>query len=102
MLCFRNIVALLNAFELAESDITDSSYDQVVQRLNETYPDIIQGLDLKTCNLDTFLSEVRFSPSLCLMRNVYYKSYLTLLCCNTVLFLGLGSGGDWFSLHCVH
>uniref|UniRef100_A0A671UG94 Transporter n=1 Tax=Sparus aurata TaxID=8175 RepID=A0A671UG94_SPAAU len=52
-----NIVALLNAFELAESDITDSSYDQVVQRLNETYPDVIQGLDLKTCNLDTFLSE---------------------------------------------
>lgn len=101
-MCFRNIVALLNAFELAESDITDSNYDQVVQHLNETYPDVIQGLDLKTCNLDTFLSEVSFSPSLCLMRNVYDITDRTLLCCNTVLCLDLGSGGDWFSLHSVH
>lgn len=60
---FRNIITLLNMFELPEGDITDSNYDQVVQRLNETHPDIIQELDLKTCDLNTFLSEVRLSRS---------------------------------------
>lgn len=60
MLYFRNIVALSNVFGLAEGDITDSNYNQVVQHLNETYPDVIQELDLKTCNLNTFLSEVGF------------------------------------------
>ncbi|KAG7242140.1 hypothetical protein INR49_024186 [Caranx melampygus] len=52
-----NIMALLNVFDLAESDITESNYNQVVQRFNETHPEVIQGLALKTCNLDTFLSE---------------------------------------------
>lgn len=46
-------------FDLAEDDITDSNYNQVVRHLNETYPEVIQELDLKTCNLNTFLSEVR-------------------------------------------
>lgn len=57
---FRNIMALLNVFDLAEGDITDSNYNQVLQHLNETYPEVIQEIDLKTCDLNTFLSEVRF------------------------------------------
>ncbi|XP_028326627.1 solute carrier family 6 member 19b [Gouania willdenowi] len=52
-----NILALLNAFNLAEDHITGSNYDQILQQLNVTYPGAIQELDLKTCNLDTFLSE---------------------------------------------
>ncbi|XP_071372144.1 solute carrier family 6 member 19b [Centroberyx affinis] len=53
----RNILALLNAFDLPEGNITDSNYDHVVQRFNETYPEVIQELDLQTCDLNTFLSE---------------------------------------------
>lgn len=53
-------MALLNVFDLAEGDITESNYDQVVQYFNETQPEVIQGLALKTCHLNTFLSEVRF------------------------------------------
>uniref|UniRef100_A0AAQ5ZDG7 Transporter n=1 Tax=Amphiprion ocellaris TaxID=80972 RepID=A0AAQ5ZDG7_AMPOC len=52
-----NILALLNAFDMAEGSITDNHYNQVVQRLNETHPEVIQGIDLKTCDLTTFLSE---------------------------------------------
>ncbi|KAK6327039.1 hypothetical protein J4Q44_G00026840, partial [Coregonus suidteri] len=37
--------------------VTESNYDQVLQRLNGTYPEVIQGLNLKTCDLNTFLSE---------------------------------------------
>ncbi|XP_008293054.1 solute carrier family 6 member 19b [Stegastes partitus] len=51
-----NILALLNAFDLTEDSITDSNYDKMVQSLNETYPDVIQGMDLKTCDMETFLS----------------------------------------------
>uniref|UniRef100_A0A3Q1G9V4 Transporter n=1 Tax=Acanthochromis polyacanthus TaxID=80966 RepID=A0A3Q1G9V4_9TELE len=52
-----NILALLNAFDMAEGSITDNNYNQVVQHLNETHPEVIQGIDLKTCDLTTFLSE---------------------------------------------
>lgn len=53
-------MALLNTFDLAESDITEYNYHQVVKHFNETHPEVIQGLALKTCDLNTFLSEVRF------------------------------------------
>ncbi|KAM9352912.1 LOW QUALITY PROTEIN: solute carrier family 6 member 19b [Symphorus nematophorus] len=56
-----NIIALSNVFELAEGNITDNNYNQVVQHFNETHPEVIQELDLKTCNLNTFsFSELRF------------------------------------------
>lgn len=55
---FRNILGLINAFDFAEGGITGHNYTQVVQHLNETYPGVIQELDLKTCDLNTFLSEV--------------------------------------------
>ncbi|XP_024917124.1 solute carrier family 6 member 19b isoform X2 [Cynoglossus semilaevis] len=56
--CFsENILTLLNVFELPEGNITESNYEQVLRSLNETNPEIIQGLPLKICNLDTFLSE---------------------------------------------
>uniref|UniRef100_A0A8L0DP59 Transporter n=1 Tax=Oncorhynchus mykiss TaxID=8022 RepID=A0A8L0DP59_ONCMY len=52
-----NILALLNTFDLPEGNVTESNYDQVLQSLNGTYPEVIQGLNLKTCDLNTFLSE---------------------------------------------
>ncbi|KAJ8397300.1 hypothetical protein AAFF_G00441340 [Aldrovandia affinis] len=52
-----NILALMNAFDLPENNVTESNYEDVLHSLNSTSPEIIQGLNLKTCNLDTFLSE---------------------------------------------
>lgn len=55
----RNILALLNAFELPMGTITESNYDEVLQALNSTSPSIILGLNLKTCNMQDLLSQVR-------------------------------------------
>uniref|UniRef100_A0A8C9RQ25 Transporter n=1 Tax=Scleropages formosus TaxID=113540 RepID=A0A8C9RQ25_SCLFO len=52
-----NILALMNAFDIPEGNITDSNYDEVFQNLNSTFPETIQSLNLKTCDLNTFLSE---------------------------------------------
>ncbi|XP_033837410.1 solute carrier family 6 member 19b [Periophthalmus magnuspinnatus] len=52
-----NILAILNAFDLAEGEITTSNYTEVVQHLNTTNPDAFQALHLDTCDLNTFLSE---------------------------------------------
>ncbi|XP_062855388.1 sodium-dependent neutral amino acid transporter B(0)AT1-like [Trichomycterus rosablanca] len=53
----RNILALLNAFDLPEGNITESTYDEAFQILNSTSPAIVQGLDLKTCDMQTLLSQ---------------------------------------------
>ncbi|KAJ8415851.1 hypothetical protein AAFF_G00404080 [Aldrovandia affinis] len=52
-----NILALINTFELPEGNITASNYAEAVLSLNRTDQDVIESLNLKTCNLDTFLSE---------------------------------------------
>ncbi|KAL2080627.1 hypothetical protein ACEWY4_024420 [Coilia grayii] len=52
-----NILALLNAFDLPEGSINESNYEETLNRLNGTSPGIIQGLDLTTCNIQTFLSQ---------------------------------------------
>ncbi|XP_036371936.1 solute carrier family 6 member 19a, tandem duplicate 1 [Megalops cyprinoides] len=57
-LCLHgNILALLNAFDLPEGNITEGNYEEVLQSLNSTSSEIIQGLNLRTCDLKTFLSE---------------------------------------------
>ncbi|XP_055358939.1 solute carrier family 6 member 19b [Betta splendens] len=53
----RNILGLINAFDLAEGSITESNYSQAVKHLNETKPAVIEQLNLTTCDLNTFLSE---------------------------------------------
>ncbi|XP_042372544.1 sodium-dependent neutral amino acid transporter B(0)AT1-like [Plectropomus leopardus] len=55
----ENIVMLLNAFDLAEGTITESNYDEMLQKLNSTVSglEIIQGLDLSSCSLRSFLSD---------------------------------------------
>ncbi|KAL4629752.1 sodium-dependent neutral amino acid transporter B(0)AT1-like [Arapaima gigas] len=52
-----NILALMNTFEIPEGNITESNYKDVLQNLNGTFPEIIQDLQLKTCDLNTFLSQ---------------------------------------------
>ncbi|XP_028288783.1 sodium-dependent neutral amino acid transporter B(0)AT1-like [Parambassis ranga] len=55
----ENILLLLNAFNQAEGSITESNYDEMLQHLNSTASgsEVIQGLGLSPCNLQTFLSE---------------------------------------------
>ncbi|XP_062385551.1 sodium-dependent neutral amino acid transporter B(0)AT1-like [Sardina pilchardus] len=52
-----NILALMNTFDLAEGSVNETNYEAELQRLNGTSPDIIQGLQLRTCDIQTFLSE---------------------------------------------
>ncbi|XP_072366051.1 sodium-dependent neutral amino acid transporter B(0)AT1-like [Scyliorhinus torazame] len=56
--CFdNNILSLTNAFDLAETSLTRGNYDEVLQYLNSTSPDIVNKLDLKTCDLQNLLSQ---------------------------------------------
>uniref|UniRef100_I3JAT3 Transporter n=1 Tax=Oreochromis niloticus TaxID=8128 RepID=I3JAT3_ORENI len=52
-----NILHLINAFDYPENSITIDNYDQVLTNLNQTNPDIIQGLPLKTCDMQNLLSQ---------------------------------------------
>ncbi|XP_051811621.1 sodium-dependent neutral amino acid transporter B(0)AT1-like [Acanthochromis polyacanthus] len=52
-----NILKLINAFNYAENSITESNYNEAVNYLNQTNPDVFQGLDLQTCDMQTFLSQ---------------------------------------------
>uniref|UniRef100_A0A8P4K302 Transporter n=1 Tax=Dicentrarchus labrax TaxID=13489 RepID=A0A8P4K302_DICLA len=53
----NNIWKLMNAFDYPENNITDSNYNEVLAHLNQTNPEIIQGLELQTCDLQSFLSQ---------------------------------------------
>ncbi|XP_004074449.1 sodium-dependent neutral amino acid transporter B(0)AT1 [Oryzias latipes] len=52
-----NIMTLTNAFDLPEMNITSSSYDATLSSLNVSYPDVLPGLDIQTCDLQILLSE---------------------------------------------
>uniref|UniRef100_A0AAR2KSC5 Transporter n=1 Tax=Pygocentrus nattereri TaxID=42514 RepID=A0AAR2KSC5_PYGNA len=52
-----NILTLLNTFDLPEGNITESNYDLALESLNATNPDIVNRLNLQTCDLNTFLTE---------------------------------------------
>uniref|UniRef100_A0A4W6FT85 Transporter n=1 Tax=Lates calcarifer TaxID=8187 RepID=A0A4W6FT85_LATCA len=53
----ENIMTLLNAFGLPEDNITTSNYESALNHLNSSYPDIVLGLDIKTCDMHKLLSE---------------------------------------------
>ncbi|XP_069469883.1 sodium-dependent neutral amino acid transporter B(0)AT1 isoform X2 [Ambystoma mexicanum] len=56
--CFdKNILDLTNAFDLPEGNITQDNYDQMLINLNGTQADLIQSLNLQTCNLETLLND---------------------------------------------
>ncbi|KAL6100048.1 slc6a19 [Pungitius sinensis] len=53
----NNIISLLNTFDLPEDNITASDYEAALNRLNSSSPETVLGLDLKTCDIQTLLSE---------------------------------------------
>lgn len=50
---FRNIMMLLNLFNPAEGTVAESHYNEMQQKLNSRLSgsEVVQGLDLSTCNL---------------------------------------------------
>ncbi|XP_068567033.1 sodium-dependent neutral amino acid transporter B(0)AT1-like isoform X2 [Cebidichthys violaceus] len=52
-----NIMTLQNTFDLPEDNITTSNYEAALNHLNSSYPDTVLGLDIKTCDMQTLLSE---------------------------------------------
>ncbi|XP_075305325.1 sodium-dependent neutral amino acid transporter B(0)AT1-like [Odontesthes bonariensis] len=53
----QNIMKLSNAFELPENSITASNYDAAFNHLNSSNYDVILGLNIQTCDIQTLLSE---------------------------------------------
>ncbi|KAL4629750.1 sodium-dependent neutral amino acid transporter B(0)AT1-like [Arapaima gigas] len=53
----RNILDLMNAFDRPEGNITLNNYEQVLQNLASTSPLVVKSLNLKSCDMQTFLSE---------------------------------------------
>ena len=51
-------MTLVNAFDLPEENITTGNYEAEFKHLNSSYPDIVLGLDIKTCDMKKLLSEV--------------------------------------------
>nr|XP_020468397.1 sodium-dependent neutral amino acid transporter B(0)AT3-like isoform X2 [Monopterus albus] len=52
-----NILTLTNAFNIGDENITLENYDDWFHYLNTTNPSVVESLDLKTCNLQTFLDQ---------------------------------------------
>ncbi|KAM4688699.1 sodium-dependent neutral amino acid transporter B(0)AT1-like [Discoglossus pictus] len=57
--CFNsNVLALSNAFDLPEGNITtEKEYEYMLNMLNQTETDIIKSLNLQTCDLNKILSD---------------------------------------------
>ncbi|XP_057683958.1 sodium-dependent neutral amino acid transporter B(0)AT1-like [Corythoichthys intestinalis] len=52
-----NILKLTNAFDLAESNITESNYNDMLLYLNQTSQDIVKDLHIQPCDMQFFLSQ---------------------------------------------
>ncbi|XP_056142989.1 sodium-dependent neutral amino acid transporter B(0)AT3-like [Lampris incognitus] len=52
-----NILKLINAFDIADGSVTLENYSNWLHHLNQTDPTVVANLDLKTCNLQTFLDQ---------------------------------------------
>ncbi|XP_063755446.1 sodium-dependent neutral amino acid transporter B(0)AT3-like isoform X2 [Eleginops maclovinus] len=53
----ENILILTNHFEFSDQNITVENYDHWFKYLNRSYPGEVAGLDLKHCDLQTFLDQ---------------------------------------------
>ncbi|XP_068094411.1 sodium-dependent neutral amino acid transporter B(0)AT3-like [Hyperolius riggenbachi] len=60
----RNIVSLLDEFDISESNLTRDNYSMEFNSLNSTYPERIRDLNLKECNLQHFLDQSASGPGL--------------------------------------
>lgn len=54
----RNILTLINAFDLPEGNVTAENFEAFQQWCNATNPEAYAQLKFQTCNMNSFLSEV--------------------------------------------
>lgn len=59
---FRNILTLMNAFDLPEGNVTQDNFEQMQQLCNMTDPATFATLKFETCDLETFLNDVSLIP----------------------------------------
>ncbi|GAB0183065.1 sodium-dependent neutral amino acid transporter B(0)AT1 [Grus japonensis] len=56
--CFdKNILTLMNAFDLPEGNVTQDNFEQMQQLCNVTDPLLFASLKFESCNLETFLND---------------------------------------------
>ncbi|NWH56076.1 S6A18 protein, partial [Geococcyx californianus] len=53
----RNIISIINEFDLPEESIMQQNYTAWISLLNSSYPEKIAGLKLKSCDLQEFLDQ---------------------------------------------
>ncbi|KAK4828182.1 hypothetical protein QYF61_024431 [Mycteria americana] len=53
----RNILTLMNAFDLPEGNVTQDNFEQMQQLCNMTNPEIFASLKFESCNLESFLND---------------------------------------------
>uniref|UniRef100_A0A8C2X9D7 Transporter n=1 Tax=Cyclopterus lumpus TaxID=8103 RepID=A0A8C2X9D7_CYCLU len=53
----ENILALINHFELSDQNMTVDNYDQWLEYLNRTFPAEVARVDLRHCDLQSFLDQ---------------------------------------------
>lgn len=58
----RNILRLINAFDLPDQSISRDDYTAVLARLNVSRPEWVAGLHLDACRLEDFLEKVLEGP----------------------------------------
>ncbi|XP_077446267.1 sodium-dependent neutral amino acid transporter B(0)AT1-like [Stigmatopora argus] len=52
-----NIMKLTNAFDLAEENITESNYNDMLLFLNQSNPNVVKDLQIQHCDMQFFLSQ---------------------------------------------
>ncbi|KAK2513479.1 hypothetical protein Q9233_015531 [Columba guinea] len=56
--CFdKNILTLMNAFDLPEGNVTQDNFEQMQQLCNMTDPTLFASLKFESCNLESFLND---------------------------------------------
>ncbi|KAJ4928391.1 hypothetical protein JOQ06_016183 [Pogonophryne albipinna] len=81
----ENILILINHFEFSDQNITVENYDHWFKYLNRSYPGEVAGLDLRHCDLQTFLDQSA-------------SAIICLISFSTALIFTLGSGNYWFEI----
>lgn len=54
----RNIISVINEYDLPEQSITRQNYTDWITFLNSSNPEKLAGLKLKSCDLQEFLDQV--------------------------------------------
>lgn len=54
----RNILTLINGFDLPDGSVTEGNFEKVQQMCNDSNPTAFAQLQFQTCDINSFLSEV--------------------------------------------